>query len=366
MSVIRPKPPQDPILYTPEAAGFDPLPLERSGFDAVRTRALGHPAVAEPNRLLAAYAANRPGSELFALLAEARRVREAVDRLVVVADAPSLEAVRCVFETCCHPLHNELPRGERGGRPRLSTVEASLDNDAAAAVLDLLESPGQRRQDLLGRFAILVIADPAGTDLAAATSVILHRRNECDPRRDDWPLVACGSAPSVERLLLACAPAAHDWTTMPLPRGLEGGLAPLSTATLLPAAILGADVVRLLEGAAAALTRIVEAPADGNPAVWLGRVGCLAGRPAARIAPLARWYERLRNACGLSSSGPTAWIDGGEPRRDRLVDAAGHLWPARESAPHAAIRLPRLDEHAVGQLLQTLLVATVGCAWDSG
>jgi hypothetical protein len=362
MSVIRPKPPQDPIHYDPLAAGLAPSEAEVSRFDVVRPRAIAHPAVTEPRRLLEAYATDRAASELFTLLALARRVRETVDRIVVVAGGPALEAVRCLFATCCHPLHNELPRGERGGRPRLATVDAVLDNDATAAVLDLLEHPVAVRDDLIGRFAVLVIADGGGPGLPHAASAVLRCRGEHgDPPDGDAsrPLVICGTAAAVDHLRDSLPPPAAAWETVAIPSELASGIAPFSGATLLPAAILGVDVVRLLEGAVAALVRIAESPSGENPAAWLGRAGSLVGGSSARIDAPARWYAALRTACGLGSPAAVARIDGGESRRDRVLDVAGNPWPVREAIADASVRMPRIDEHSMGQLLETLLAATV-------
>ncbi|MFM8577639.1 MAG: hypothetical protein ACKOCN_02380 [Planctomycetaceae bacterium] len=375
MSVIRPKPPQDPVRYDPRAADIDASDQGRDSFDAFRMRALAHPAGAEPKRLLDEYSRDRPASELFGLLAHARQVRDSVDRIVLVGDSPSIEAVRCLFETCCHPQHNELSRSERGGRPRLTTLEASVDNDSAAAALDLLISSGMARHDLVGRFALLVIADGEGEAPLAAASAAMRSRNDFlqGPQtvvdrhasgpadvESTWPLVACGTSMAIERFLRDVPAHAGNWSRLVLPPGLAEGIAPISAATLLPAAILGADVVRLLEGAVAAFTRLLEAPAEVNPLAWLDRIASLDGDPVARIEPLARWHAALRRVSGLSRNGRSARIDGGEPRRDRVLDAVGRPWPSRQQAKGASILMPRVDEHAVGQLLETLLAATVG------
>ena len=52
---------------------------------------------------------------------------------------------RALFEACCHPFHNELPRGERGGRPRLSFEGFNMDNDSAQGLLDLVAPAGKPR-----------------------------------------------------------------------------------------------------------------------------------------------------------------------------------------------------------------------------
>ena len=133
MSVIRPKPPEDPLRHDP-AAALTAGAISREAVEdlanrlaAVRSEVLhGAGAAASavailglPDRLLADYGTTRPQSELFAILREARRVREAVDRVVVIGGA-GIVGTRAIVEACCHPFHTELGRGERGGRPRLS------------------------------------------------------------------------------------------------------------------------------------------------------------------------------------------------------------------------------------------------------
>ncbi len=51
---------------------------------------------------------------------------------------------RALFEACCHPYHNELPRGARGGKPRIYFEGNNVDNDAVQGLLDLLgcNTPG--------------------------------------------------------------------------------------------------------------------------------------------------------------------------------------------------------------------------------
>ena len=83
---------------------------------------------------------------------------------------------RALFESCCHPFHNELSRGERGGRPRLSFEGFNIDNDSAQGLLDVLQSHphGVDRDDLLAQWAMLVVSKSGGTlETAAATRLFL-------------------------------------------------------------------------------------------------------------------------------------------------------------------------------------------------
>ncbi|MEX0689593.1 MAG: hypothetical protein WD072_13140, partial [Pirellulales bacterium] len=169
-----------------------------------------------------------------------------------------------------------------------------------------------------------------------------------------------------------------------------------TTAGLLPAAIAGIDVVQLLKGAAAMLVRFAEAPQVDNP-VLADAATCVAARAAGlpgrsfsgggrHLAELATWQGDIRPVFAGAAAFVTH-LSVGSPRRDRLVlsgleaaatsdgldELVGHTWPERVAVtpspeplplpgslpgPTATIRLPRLDEHAVGQLLQLLVLSS--------
>ena len=171
-----------------------------------------------------------------------------------------------------------------------------------------------------------------------------------------------------------------------------------SAVGLLPASIVGVDVVQLLEGAAAMNRRFREAPAAANPVLqWAAVAHCAeveSGLPAGGLTSRSRqlrgvgaWYDLLRPANrsrqGRGADRDSASMDlvVAECRRDRLVlpaagmlaggadplaGLAGSTWPdlaagagrGRDRGALATISLPRIDEHAVGQLLQMLMLAT--------
>ena len=98
-----------------------------------------------PKRLLAEYQAKRRDSQLGRILAAAKRLADAVDRVILIGDGNSCLAARALFEACCHPFHNELGRGDRGGKPRLYFLDRGFDNDATQGLLDLVgHSPARR------------------------------------------------------------------------------------------------------------------------------------------------------------------------------------------------------------------------------
>jgi glucose-6-phosphate isomerase len=324
MSVIRPTPPDDPIQYDP-AAVFATGGLARSSLDALadgldkaRDEALGDvdrwraggtrpgevldPAFIDlPDRLLAAYTTQRPQSELFAILQTARRIREAVDRVIVLGIGGSYMGTRALFEACCHPFHNELPRGERGGRPRLSFEGFNIDNDSAQGLLDLVAPAGATpADDLLHRWAILVVSKSGGTlETAVATRLFLEALSR-SVGGDVKKLAECVvpiTGTTGKLADLAGAIGCPD--VFAIPDGVGGRFSVFTAVGLLPASIVGIDVVRLLEGAAAMNRRFREAPVAENPVLQFVGVSHLAERQmGASIRVLSSWSNRLE-AIGL-------------------------------------------------------------------
>jgi glucose-6-phosphate isomerase len=161
-----------------------------------------------------------------------------------------------------------------------------------------------------------------------------------------------------------------------VPAGVRGGFAVFTAVGLLPASIAGCDIVRLLEGAAAMNRRFREAPVADNPVLQfaaVSRVAAAGSGAAARslastsrqLAAAAEWCDQLRSTSGgkaeAGRGAPPTRLVVGECRRDRLARAAAEsngAGPGRADDPLAEIHLPRLDEHAVGQLMQMLMLAT--------
>jgi glucose-6-phosphate isomerase len=401
MSVIRPKPPEDPIEYEPAAVfslgGHSPERRDaiEAGLERTRKDLLGSGDVAMPDRLLDAYNTGgaRAGSELFAILQAARRIRDTVDRVIVLGDGCGTLGARAVFESCAHPCHNELSRGERGGRPRLSFVCSSLDNDAIQGLLDLVAPAGKPRgSDLLEQWAVVVSsATDGGPETAAATRLFLASLLES---------VGGDRAALANRLVPITTPTCGlaDVATslgctsgFTIPKDIGDQASVFTPLGLLPAAIVGIDVVRLLQGAAAMNRRFREAPVAENPVLQFAAVSRLMAEqggmarmfasPSSQLDAVGRWHSQCMAHRGLPL---TTNLIVREPRRDPLIvpalvgcseneDGLDHLmgtsWPeflataraADPSPPQAAdtITLPRVDEHSIGQLLQFLVLANL-------
>jgi glucose-6-phosphate isomerase len=371
-----------------------------------------------PERLLAEYRERREASELGRILSTAARLRESVDRVVVLGIGGSYMGARSLMEGCCHPYHNELPRSERGGVPRMYFEGNNVDNDASQGLLDLLRGTDDD-------WAIVVISKSGGTleTAAAFRQFLAALRTSVN---DDQEKIAQRVVPvtgSSGRLFdLAAAIGCPD--VFAVPDGVGGRFSILSAVGLLPAAILGLDVVRLLEAAATMNARFKAAPVGENPVLDYVGVSHLMERDhgatmrvlsvwAKGLESVGLWYDQLLaeslgkteqhgatpltvlNTRDLHSRGQQhqegrrdklitnviveAWrrdplsIGTSDLDQDQLNALAEKTLPeimtaaiagtnkayAEDARPTTDLRLPQLDEASLGQLLQMLMLATV-------
>jgi glucose-6-phosphate isomerase len=385
VSVIRPKPPEDPLLLhlsgaaaacRQERVAARLEQTRRELLEALDTGADGY-FLGQPERLLAAYgttrsAARRADSELFAVLSAARAIRDQVDRVVYVGDRGACACVEALFATCCHPFHNELSRGERGGRPRLTWLAENWDSDRMQGVLDLVapSARAHRSDDLLDRWALVA----AGAGETASEAAMYHLL-----RGSLRPTGGSGASPVAEPVAVIPLPgsrlakAATDCHhCFPLPEGVLGARAFFTAAGLLPAAIVGLDVVRLLEGAASMQRRFREAPPAENPVLAIAAAQPLFGvflhAHDTRLSTVIAWHEALLAEEGVLGDGETGLrsslhLRAVAARRDPLANVTDMplyrgLAQREADARQPAIELPRIDEHSVGQLIQFLLLHT--------
>ncbi|HUG90632.1 MAG TPA: glucose-6-phosphate isomerase [Planctomycetaceae bacterium] len=374
----------------------------------------------------------------------AARLREAVDRFVVLGIGGSYMGARALFEALCHRYHNELPRDRRSGVPRVYFEGNNLDNDTLSDLLALL-ADSDRRTDFQSvrpgddaaagrtgspscgvedRWAMAVISKSGGTLETAAAFRLLRRalEAECGPDSDEVRQRIVPVTGETGRLRdLAVARGYSD--VFPIPDGVGGRFSVLTAVGLLPAAVMGLDVVALLQGAADMTERFANDPFGDNPVLDYVAVCHLFEKHhgmkirlfstwGARLEALGLWYDQLLSeSLGKQERGATPITvvntrdlhsrgqQHQEGRRDKLItnvfvqspsraplalpafdsdedrlnQHAGKTLPqflsaafegtnrayAADRRPTADIVLPKLDEYALGQLFQMLMLATV-------
>jgi glucose-6-phosphate isomerase len=208
-----------------------------------------------------------------------------------------------------------------------------------------------------------------------------------------------------------------------IPAGVSSRYSVFTPAGLLPAAVMGLDVRALLLGAAAMTQRFLEDPFERNPVLQYAAVNFLMAQEvhksirimavwSKKLAGLGRWYEHLLSeSLGKHGRGPlpltvvqtrdlhTRGQQHQDGARDKVINnlivktqrttpiaigMADHnedelnglsrkTYPelteaalfavnqayAAAARPTASLVLPTLSEHALGQLMQMLMLATV-------
>ena len=229
----------------------------------------------------------------------AARLRDTIDRLVVLGIGGSYMGLRALFEALCPKFHNEWPRERRGGVPRLYFDGDNLDNDATSELLEFLQAAGDPTQ-LANRWGIVVISKSGGT-LETAAAFRLFRTALENYYGPDSPeareLVVPVTGLSGKLRSLANEKQYPD--TFPIPDGVGGRFSVLTAVGLYPAAVLGMDIRALLQGAADATEQFRTAPFGENPVLDYVAVSHLLERDhGMHIRVLSTWGKRLE-AIGL-------------------------------------------------------------------
>jgi glucose-6-phosphate isomerase len=258
-----------------------------------------------PERLLAEYRELGPSSEVGRIQASSDRLAAAVDRVVLLGIGGSYMGARALQEACCHPYHNELARDRRDGRPRISYAGNNVDNDRLQGLLDLVGRgglSGQSRADtrLEDRWAIVVISKSGGTlETAAAFRLLLESlRTACGNNTGELArLVVPVTGKSGKLFELAAALECPD--VFQVPDGVGGRFSVLSAVGLLPAAVLGLDIVKLLQGAVAMNDHFrTAAPGKNCVLDYTSVCHLMEDRQGTDIRLLSTWGNRLE-AVGL-------------------------------------------------------------------
>ncbi|MGL4512868.1 MAG: glucose-6-phosphate isomerase [Lacipirellulaceae bacterium] len=246
-----------------------------------------------PERLCAEYASHGAASELGRLKATADRLAATCKSVVVLGIGGSYMGARALLEGCCHPFYNEVDGDARKGRPRVYFEGNNVDNDATTGLLELFASRGEP-------WGLVVISKSGGTlETAAATRVFLRALSESVG--GDHAKLAQRVVPvtATSGKLLDLAKALGCGELYDVPDGVGGRFSVLSAVGLMPAALLGLDVVKLLEGARAMNEHFASAAVGKNAVLdYVGVCHLLEKHQGCVTRILSTWGKRLE-ATGL-------------------------------------------------------------------
>ena len=254
-----------------------------------------------PEEQLAAYEADRAASELGRIFQVANGLHNEIDAVAVLGIGGSYMGARAMMDACCDPYHNELTRGDRGSKPRMYFEGNNVDNDASNALLHRLKAGGYGTTEAEKRFAVVVISKSGGTmETAVAFRQFLASLE-----------ASLGEQASAElgRLVIPVTGASgklHDLASaigceqvFSVPEGVGGRFSILSPVGLMPAAMLGLDCMKLLEGAVAMNEHFKNASYEENVVLQYVAVNHLLAKHRNKTIRVMSVWSKALEAVGL-------------------------------------------------------------------
>jgi glucose-6-phosphate isomerase len=249
-----------------------------------------------PQKMLDAYKRKQEASELGKVLRVAQRLRDAVDRVVVLGIGGSYLASRAIFGALCHSHHNEMPAKLRMGKPRIYFEGNSVDNDPLQELFELLENTCVDPDLVEERWGVVVVSK-SGDTIETATA---YRAVKAEAAKFYGPksemlrkVIVPVTGPKSKLRDLCKAEGFPDDDILTIPDDIGGRFSAFTGSGLLPAAVMGLDVRAMLLGAATMTRRFIEEPFERNPVLQFAAVNHLLTDRGARMRVLCAWSKKL-------------------------------------------------------------------------
>ncbi|HLJ98176.1 MAG TPA: glucose-6-phosphate isomerase [Gemmataceae bacterium] len=306
----------------------------------------------------------RKGEEslLGRVLAQAKRLRDEVDRVVILGIGGSYLAARALFEALRSTYHNELPPEARMGVPRIYFEGNNVDNDSFQDFLDLLQNTCVDPELREERWGIIVISKSGETlETMAALRVLRREATEYygsnSERLRRWIVPITGAGGKLRELCKA--EKLSDADILTIPENVGDRYSVFSPVGLLPAAVMGLDVRALLLGAAAMTKRFLDEPFERNPVLQYAGVNHLLtqefNKPtrvlcvwSKKLEATGLWYDHLlAESLGKQGRGPVPLTMVGT--RDLHARGQQHQEGTRDKIiNNLVLRAPHLSPIAIG------------------
>lgn len=273
-----------------------------------------------PQKTLDAFRRKQDASELGKVIRISNRLREEVDRVVVLGVGGSYLGSRALFDALCHTYHNEMPANLRMGKPRMYFEGNNLDNDALQELFELLENTCVDPAITEERWGAIVISKSGGTlETAAAFRAVKAEISRFYGGGPDMlpQVIVPITGPDGKLRDLCNAEGYTDDDILTIPDDIGGRFSVFTPAGLLPAAVAGLDIRAMLLGAATMTKRFLEEPFDRNPVLQFATVNYLMSvemRKSTRVMAVwsrkleavGWWYDQLLSeSLGKQGRGPT-------------------------------------------------------------
>jgi len=165
-------------------------------------------------------------------------LQQKCDDFVVLGIGGSALGGVALFRSLCHPLHNLLPRSNRGGTPRVFFLD-NIDPGTFKSVLDLIH---------LERTVFNVISK-SGTTVETLSQFLIIRQMLMEKLGKESVKEHLVVTTSSKQGNLKALSEEEGYPLLSIPESVGGRFSALSPVGLFPAAMSGIDIVELLAGA---------------------------------------------------------------------------------------------------------------------
>jgi glucose-6-phosphate isomerase len=217
------------------------------------------------------------------VVAQADDLAARFENLVVLGIGGSALGTLALFRALC-PLHyNLLDKTQRGGRPRLF-VQDNVDPDGFSQTLELL---GQEK-------TVFLVISKSGTTVETSCQFLLAQQWLRQRVKSGWQehfvLITDPHKGGLRKLVQQ-----QGFPSAEIPEGVGGRFTVFTPVSLLPLAVVGVDIKRLLAGAAEIAPRVLRPSLMDNPAYLNAVLQYLSWQKGKRITVMMPYSDRLRD-----------------------------------------------------------------------
>ncbi len=213
----------------------------------------------------------------------ADELAERFEHLVVLGIGGSALGTQALFRALAPLYHNQLPRGQRRGRPTLHVLD-NVDPCGFGEALDLL-APEK---------TLFCVISKSGSTVETGGQFLLARRWLAEAVGERWKEHVVVITDPEKGGLRAMADA-QGIRSLAIPPGVGGRFSVLTPVGLFPLAVAGVDIGALLAGAAQMAERVTRPVLLENPAYLNAALQYLAYGKGMRISVMMPYSDRLRD-----------------------------------------------------------------------
>lgn len=217
------------------------------------------------------------------VVSQADELAARFENVVVLGIGGSALGTLALFRALCPLHHNLLDRRQRGQRPRLF-VQDNVDPDGFAQTLELL-NPEE---------TVFLVISKSGTTVETSSQFLLARQWVDRTVKTTWQehfvLVTDPQRGELRKLVDR-----QGFRSAEIPDGVGGRFSVFTPVSLLPLALVGVDIHRLLAGAADMEKRVVSPELLENPAYLNAVLQFLAVKKGKPITVMMPYSDRLRD-----------------------------------------------------------------------